>query len=347
MNIGVIGCGRIADAHIMIYQFIEDAKVTAVADINLENAKKIAAKYKVEKVFKDYRDILETKDLDFVDICTPPSTHAKIACEAAKCGHNILLEKPMALSTEECREIIHTVEKEDVSLCVCHNQLFFPAMMKAKSLVNSGYYDIVSFRTSIRENPEMFNVPKWNVTEKEKGLIWEVGCHPAYLHLHFLDDIKEVYAVGSKVKYPVFDEFTVILRTSGKAFGIMEISWLSKETEKIYEINCSDGKRVFMIAPPPYADQGYDVLLEKTGIAESSFYSEVKKLFGYLMKRRSPFGYYIGHFNLLTSYIQSLKKDSEPPIKPEDAMNTIKLLECIETSLRTRKIVKLNLSSQS
>ena len=54
MNIGVIGCGRIADAHIMIYQFMENTKVMAVADVNLEKAKEIAAKYKVKKVFRDY-----------------------------------------------------------------------------------------------------------------------------------------------------------------------------------------------------------------------------------------------------------------------------------------------------
>ena len=341
MKIGVIGCGRIADAHIMIYQHIKDVKVVAVADINLKNAKKIAAKYKIEKTLKDYRDLLEIEDLDFVDICTPPSTHAEIACEASNYGHNILLEKPMALSTKECKEIIHAAEKKHVSLCVCHNQLFFPAIMKAKSLVDSGYYDIVSFRTSIRENPNMFNVPEWNVTEKEKGLIWEVGYHPAYLHLNFLNGIKEVYAVGSKVKYPVFDEFAVILRTSGKAFGIIEISWLSKGTEKIYEINCSNGKRAFMIAPPPYANQGYDILFEKTGIAESDLYSEIKKILGHFMRRKTPFGYFIGHFNLINRYIQSLKKDFEPPVKPEDAMNTVRLLECIENSLKTRKIIRM------
>jgi UDP-N-acetylglucosamine 3-dehydrogenase len=345
MNIGVVGCGRIADAHLMIYRFIKGAKVKAVTDINIENAKKLAVKYKIEKTFNDYCDLLEINDLDFVDICTPPSTHVEIACKAAEHGHNILLEKPMALSTKECEKIIHAAEKKSVNLCVCHNQLFFPAIMKAKAFVDSGHYEIVSFRTSVRENPEMFNVPKWNLTEKEKGLIWEVGCHPAYLHLHFLGDIKEVYAVGSKVKYPVFDEFTVILRTSGKAFGLMEISWLSRGTEKIYEINCSNGKRAFMIAPPPYANQGYDVLLEKTGIAESDFYSEIKKLLGHLVKRGTFFGYYTGHFNLIKRYIQSLKGSFEPPVKLKDAVNTIRLLECIEASLKIRKIVKLNLPS--
>jgi len=64
------------------------------------------------------------KDLDYVDVCTPTLTNADLACEAAKFGHNILLEKPMARSTKECDKILHEVSKHKVKLCVCHNQLF-------------------------------------------------------------------------------------------------------------------------------------------------------------------------------------------------------------------------------
>jgi len=326
----------------MIYQFMENTKVMAVADVNLEKAKEIAAKYKVKKVFRDYRDLLRIKDLDFVDICTPPSTHAEIACEAAKFGHNILLEKPMALTTKECERIIRIVKKKGVNLCVCHNQIFFPAMRKAKALVDSGYYNIVSFRTSVRENPEIFNVPKWNVTKREKGIVWEAGCHPAYLHLHFLGDIKEVYAVGSKVKYPVFDEFTVLLRTSGEAFGIMEISWVSKGAEKIYEINCSDGKRAFMIAPPPYANQGYELLLEKTGITESNLYLDIKNVLRHFKGTKNKLGYFIGHYHLIDGYIKSLKGSAPTPVPPEDGKKTVKLLESIEEALNTNRIISVN-----
>jgi len=343
MNVGVIGCGRIADAHMMLYNYMADVRVKAVTDINLENAKRLATKYKVERIFRDYMDLLEIRDLDFVDICTPPSTHAGITCKAAEYGHNILLEKPMALSTKECEEMIHTVKKNGVSLCICHNQLFFPAIMKAKSLADSGYFDVVSFRTSVRENPEMFNVPAWNLTDREKGLIWEVGYHLAYLHLRFIEGIKEVYAIGSKVKHHVFDEFMVLLRSSSEKFGLMEISWLSRESEKIYEINCSDGKRAFMIAPPPYANQGYDVLLEKFGISDGTLRSRIKELFSYLTRRRAPFGYFIGHFNLISSYIRNLRKGDEPLVQQKDGMNTIKLLECIEASLNMRKPVECRL----
>jgi predicted dehydrogenase len=342
MKIGLIGCGRIASDHLMVYRHIGKIELAAVSDVNAEKARLFASRFGVGKVFTDYSQLLEMKDLDFVDVCTPPSTHADMVCDAAKSGHNVLLEKPMALSTEECDEMIHEVGKHKVSLCVCHNQIFFPAMRQAKSLIDSGSYDLVSFRTSVKENPGLYAVPAWNTSPEEKGIVWEVGCHPAYLQLHMLGDVTEVFAVGNKVKYPVFDDFSVLLRTSRQAYGIMEVSWIAKETEKVYEILNSDGKRAFMISPPPRANQGYETLIERAGIAESSLGAEASKLFRRFVKGKQTLGYFVGHFHLISSYVKSLKSDSPPPVGPEEGKKTIRLLECIEESLNAHKAVSVN-----
>jgi predicted dehydrogenase len=339
VKVGLIGCGRIANSHMRVFQYIGNIEVVAVSDVNLERAKFFAAKHSVAKVFADYVDLLEVKDLDFIDVCTPPSSHAQIVCDAAKFGQNVLLEKPMALNTLECDRMIHDVEKHKISLCVCHNQIFFPAIQQAKYLVDSGHYNISAFRTFVKENPEMFAVPSWNTSPTEKGIVWEAGCHPVYLHLHFLGEIKEVYAVGKRVKYPVFDEFAVLLRASNQTYGIIEVSWLAKQAEKIYEIDTSDGKRSFMIASPPYANQGYDVLLEQPGITSNNLYTNFQRILRHFTKRKTFLGYFIGHFYLIKNYIESLKKGLPPPVQPEDGRKTIKLLECIEESLNTHKIV--------
>jgi predicted dehydrogenase len=341
MNIGLIGCGRIATDHLMIYRQIKDARVVAVSDIDLQRARFLADKNGIDKIYKDYTDLFEIKDLDFVDVCTPPSTHASIVGDATEFGHNVLLEKPMALSTDECERMIHKVEKQGTSLCICHNQLFFPAIRKAKQLVDSGNFDIVSFRTSVKENPDLYGVPAWNTSLKEKGLIWEVGCHPAYLQLHFLKNVTDVYAVGSKVRNPVFDDFSVILRTSSQTYGIMEVSWLAKETEKIYEINSADGKRAFMISPPPIANRGYEILQERSGIVESGLRSELRKVLLHFVKKETALGYFIGHFLLINSYIKSLRRGSSPPVPPEEGKRAVRLLECIEQSLNTNEIVSM------
>jgi len=341
LKIGLVGCGRIASDHMMVYRQIGNVDVAAVSDIDIEKAKQFGTKFGVDKAYSNPSDLFELKNLDFVDVCTPPSTHASIVKDAAKSGHNILLEKPMALSTEECDEMIHAVNKKGVSLCICHNQIFFPAIQQAKQLIDSDHYDLLSFRTSIKENPLLHSIPAWNTSVKEKGIVWEVGCHPAYLHLHLLGDVAEVYAVGNKVRYPVYDEFSVLLKTSQKAYGIIEVSWLTKETEKVYEIDSADGRRAFMIAPPPYAAQGYELLTEKSGIAEGNLASQLKKTLRYFVRTKTPLGYYIGHFYLISNFIKSLADNSPPPVRPEEGKKAIQLLECIEQSLNSHMAVQV------
>jgi predicted dehydrogenase len=349
MNVGLIGCGGIADLHMKVYRHLENVNIAGVCDLNLERAKDLANKYKVENAFKDYNDLFEIKDLDLVDICTPVSTHARIVCHATKAVPAILVEKPMALSVSECEEMMAEVKKRGSKLCIGHNQIFLPSIQKAKSLIDNGGYDLVSFRTLQKESFELLNAqrlsPSWNVLPEQKGIIWEVCCHLAYLQLHFLPDIKEVYAVGGKVRYPVYDNFAVLLRTADQRFGVIELSWIAKETEIMYEIEDSKGKRAKI-----YRD--FDYFLENSvkppfSVADVArgFFADEKRIlqkwtkFGvsYFRKRKM-----IPHFQLLTNYIKSIEKDLPPPIPPEEGKNTVNLLECIEKSLNEQRSVRVN-----
>lgn len=344
VNVGLIGCGRIAVDHLRVYRQIGDVKVVAVSDVDVQRAKLLASANGVHRVFQGYSDVLKLKDLDFVDVCTPPSTHAQIVSDAAESGHNVLVEKPMALSSDECERMIRAAGKHGVSLCVCHNQVFFPAMARAKQLVDSGVFDILCFRTSVKENPSLYGVPAWNTSARERGIMWEVGCHPAYLQLHFLSDVVEVYAVGNMVRHGVFDEFSVVLRTSGKAYGIMQVSWLARETEKIYEFDCTDGKHAFMVSPPPIANTGYETLVERAGITESGLRADVMRILQHFTRKETGWGYFVGHFHLMKSFVKSLKDGSSPPVLPEEGKKAVTLLECVEESLKTRRAVDFRFS---
>ena len=340
MKIGIIGCGGIAPVHIQVYQNLKNVKVVGLCDLNLEKAKNLAAKFQIGKTFRDYGDMFEKEDLDLVDICTPVSTHARIVCDAAKAVPAILVEKPMALNVSECDKIIKEVEKHGSKLCVGHSQIFSPNIQRAKSMVDSNAFNLFCFRTTQKESFEILRkhnlAPAWNVSPEQRGIIWEVCCHLAYLQLLFLPDIREVYAVGSKVKYPVYDDFAVLLRTTDQRFGIIELSWLSHETETVYELRDTTGRRVQI-------DWEFDYMLENSEappftvgkVARNILVDEKRILqkwtrFGicYFRKRKL-----LSTFNLISNYIESIKKDLPPPVSPEDGRNTINLLECIEKSL--------------
>jgi hypothetical protein len=161
-----------------------------------------------------------------------------------------------------------------------------------------------------------------------------------------LPDIKEVYAVGGKVKYPVFDDFAVLLRTTEQSFGIIELSWITKETEIIYELRDADGKRLEI-------HRDFDYLVEKSEYppmtiskVARNFLVEEKRLlqkwlkFGICFFRKRKL---LPTFNLISSYIEAIKKDLPSPVPPEEGRDTISLLECIEKSLETHQPIKVNM----
>jgi UDP-N-acetyl-2-amino-2-deoxyglucuronate dehydrogenase len=345
MNVGLIGCGRVAHIHMDAYKKMSKVNVVAVSDVDINRAKAFAELYKIEKGFSDYTDIFEVKDLGFVDVCTPTSTHESIVCDAAKHGLNVLMEKPMARHSDECEKMVEESRKYGTELCVCHHQLFFPYIKRLKSIADSEGFDLTSFRTSHRENFDWLKAhglaQPWNVNPEHGGILWEVGCHLAYVQLHFLKDVEEVYALGVKAKYPVWDDFAVLLRTSSQRWGIMEISWVAQESEIVYEIFGADGRRV---QTPLF--HGY--IIERTRQSPANvigalrnFCSDKKRLLKKWWKysldqvKKPP----SGHFDLISSYVESLEKDAPSPVTGEDGRNAVRLLECIEESLKEKRPV--------
>lgn len=348
MKIGLIGCGGIAPGHLSVYQRMKDIEIAGVCDLDLDRAKHLATQFHIENVFDDYWDLFKIKDLTLVDICTPVSTHARIVCDAAKAAPAILVEKPMAMNVSECDQMIKEVKKNGSKLCIGHNQILSPLIQKAKALVESHAFDLWCFRTTQKESFELLRAnglaPDWNVRPEQRGIVWEVCCHLAYLQLHFLPDISEVYAVGGRARYPVYDDFSALLRTKGQRFGLIELSWVSNETEIVYEIRDSHGRRVEI-----YRDLNF--FLERsekppftvTGVARNFLVDEKR-----LLQKWAGFGVSYFHkrkllptFNLISRYVEAIENDSPPPVTPEDGRKAITLLECIEESLGKRKPVQL------
>ncbi|MER1993759.1 MAG: Gfo/Idh/MocA family oxidoreductase, partial [Eubacteriales bacterium] len=103
INVAIVGTGGISHAHIQAYlKFPERCRISALVDIIPEKAQRVKEQYGLDAdVYLDHHDILD-KDIDLVDVCTPPFVHAEISINALKSGKNVVCEKPMAASLEEC-----------------------------------------------------------------------------------------------------------------------------------------------------------------------------------------------------------------------------------------------------
>ena len=134
IRFGILGCGTIAGFHADAIGSIEDAQLVGVASASAEKARQFAKKYDV-KAYADYAAMLADEAIDAVCICTPSGFHADNALQALRAGKHVVLEKPMAFTREQTREICDEVEKSGCKMTVICQLRFSENVRKVKQML--------------------------------------------------------------------------------------------------------------------------------------------------------------------------------------------------------------------
>jgi len=141
----IVGAGAIAPAHIEGFlQFPERAEIRVIANPTVSRARKLVEKYRLNAVatasFEE-----ELSSVDVLSICSPPSSHREIAVRALDEGKHVLLEKPMAMSLEECDAIMEAAERGGGKLSIVAQSRFISSIYNAMKIVRSGAYGKLLF----------------------------------------------------------------------------------------------------------------------------------------------------------------------------------------------------------
>ena len=140
LKVGIIGTGWIAEAHIESYLEMDDVEIVAMADLIPGKAEKFAARYGVEGVrfYPSHKELIDNEELDAVSVCTYNMTHAECSIYALEHGVNVLLEKPMCVTTEEAVEIMRAEKKSGKILSIGFQPRLDENMKMVKQIVQSG-----------------------------------------------------------------------------------------------------------------------------------------------------------------------------------------------------------------
>ncbi len=208
LKVAIVGCGVISTRkYLPICKRLKDkVDLVAICDLNESILKQIASKYGISNTYTDFSQMLTDQRPDVVIICTPPAIHTKQVIEALEKGANVLVEKPMALTSEDCQKMVDTSKKHGRKLGVMHNQVFNPAFEKACDLVSAGAIGkFLGMRTFLC-------TPVADMTTEEKhwahklpgGVLGETGPHAVYLALALLDKVTDVHICFKKLlpEYP-------------------------------------------------------------------------------------------------------------------------------------------------
>lgn len=141
LTIGIVGTGGIARAHVDAYQrFADECTVVALCDPAPGRAEALRAELGIEgaRVYTDADEMLAAEDLDLVSVATPPSTHAELSVKALRAGVDVLVEKPMAPSLEECDAMIAAAKDNGRLLSVVAQNRFRDDIATLKEVLDSG-----------------------------------------------------------------------------------------------------------------------------------------------------------------------------------------------------------------
>jgi len=145
VRIGIVGYGMMGKAHSYGYREAPrlrhlpvQPRLQLISGRRRELVEKAAAAYGFEEVTTDWRHVVERKDIDIVDICTPPGTHAEIAAAAAAAGKAVICEKPFATSYAEGARALEAVRRAGVLNAVGFNYRRLPAVSLMKRMIDEG-----------------------------------------------------------------------------------------------------------------------------------------------------------------------------------------------------------------
>lgn len=259
VKVGIVGCGTITMVrHAPEYYNNPDAEIAGFYDIVPERAAELAGKFG-GKVYETCDELLADTTIDAVSICTANDTHAEYTVKALAAGKNVLCEKPMATSLEECKRVIEAERRSGKQLMLAHNQRFFPAHKRAKHILQSGELGKPISFSSVFEHagPETWmhdtsrGIWYFQAEKSLSGSLVDLGVHKIDLIQWLLDDnFVEATAVKCTLDKKAVDGTPIsaddnaycILKTSTGIIGTIKSSWTNYGLESNQTIiYCTDG----------------------------------------------------------------------------------------------------------
>ena len=357
LKTGIIGCGKVADIHAAAFTAIEKSVFTAVCGRDKKRAQEFASRYRV-KAYDDVKEMVSKEKLDVVTVCTPHPVHKESTIDALKAGANVLIEKPLASSLEDCDAMLSTAREAGKQIATISQRRFYSPCMRLKETINSGKIGKPSLGTVFMfgwRDKAYYKSDPWRGTWKGEGggVLVNQAPHQLDLLQWFMgDEIEELYGIWENLNHPyieVEDTALAILRFKNGGVGNIIVS--NSQKPGIYgkvHIHGSNGASVGV-----QTDGGAMFIAGMTSILEPpvndlwSVAGEENKLKDWIKEDSDFFNsvnsmeYY--HRLQIEDFIEALIDGRKPMVTGEEGRVTVEIFTAIYRSQRDRQPIKFPL----
>ena len=345
IRIAIIGTGGIAHGHMKAYLALADrCKVVALVDIIPGKAKRFMEEFHLQcDTYENHEDILDRTDIDLADVCTPPYVHASISINCLRSGKNVVCEKPMAASLEECDAMIKARDESGKLLSIIAQNRFRKGIRDLKMLLDSNIAGPVRHAQvdSFWWRGHCYYDLWWRGTwEKEGG-----GCtlNHAVHHIDMLcwmmglpDKVTSVLANTAHDNAEVEDLSVSILQYPN-ALAQLTASVVHHGEEQKLIFQCEKAK-----IPAPFSCKASLALNNGFPKKNEELEKEIAEYVNQL-----PALKYEGHTGQLENVITAIETGTLPAIGGEDGRRTIELITAIYLSGSSGQTVELPLAKDS
>lgn len=326
VKFAIIGCGRIAYRHIEAIKANPGAELIALCDLNLERAEERNLKAGV-KIYRDYRQMLAVEDIDVVNIMTPSGMHAEHAIEIVRdYQKHAVVEKPLCLRIDEGQELIAAAVAAGKKIFVVHQNRFNKAVQKLRQAREERLLDRVTLATvRLRwaRDQQYYNQDPWRGTYAlDGGVLTNQAIHHIDLLRWLAGEVESVSAIAATqlVDVEVEDTACAWLRFRNGALGVIEATNTSRPRNHDLEASVS-----IMSSSGTAIVEGASVNRLTTWTLNDEDVSEFSET--------PPNVYGFGHNIIIDNVVSTLLDGDRPLVGPEDALESIKLLNAIYTSI--------------
>jgi predicted dehydrogenase len=178
VGIGVVGIGYWGPKHIRAFSELPRARLAMVADLNPARLATTQAQYRGVRTTTRFDDMLAAPEVQGIVVATPASTHAHLVRAALLAGKHVLVEKPLALSTADARDLVCMARAAGRTLMVGHTFLYNPAVRALRELVQDGELGEIYYAYSQRLNLGLF--------QRDINVIWDLAPHDVSILMYVL-----------------------------------------------------------------------------------------------------------------------------------------------------------------